>query len=300
MMRIAVFDIGGTSIKYAVSDEKANFLLEDSFPTEAFQGGKAVIDKIIQTSMELKKTWEIEGITISSAGQIDNENGVVVYATDNIPGYTGMEVSKLIHSVTGLPVEVENDVNCTALGEHWMGAAQGVKNFICVTIGTGIGGAIFVNGELFTGSNYSAGEVGHINLYPNGKACTCGNNGCYEKYASSLALQEMVEETFNQKINLKLFFENVRSGDQASRQVLERWVDHLTTGLQSIVHTFNPEMIVIGGGISAQGDFLLEYIHDSLFNKLMPNHKSNLSIKMAKYENKANLLGAIKHFYSKM
>ncbi|CQR47366.1 Beta-glucoside kinase [Paraliobacillus sp. PM-2] len=295
-MLIAVFDIGGTSIKYGVSDDNGNFLFQDSYPTKASQGGKAIIDKLIATNLELKDNWEIEGITISSAGQIDNKNGVVVYATDNIPGYTGMEISKNIGSATGLPVKVENDVNCTALGEYWKGAAKNVENFICVTIGTGIGGAIFINGQLFTGSRFSAGEIGHINLYPNGKACTCGNRGCFERYASSLALEEMVNDAFHEKKDLKLFFDNVRNGDEVAKQVLEKWVDQLTTGLQSLVHMFNPEMIVIGGGISAQGDFLLSYIRDSLFKKIMPNHQRNLSIKMAEYENKANLLGAIKHF----
>lgn len=295
-MLIAVFDIGGTSIKFGIANEDGDLLFHDAFPSEAYLGGEAIMNKVISQCKQFKKKWDIGGITISTAGQIDAKNGVVVYATENIPGYTGVEISKYIGSATGLPVKAENDVNCTALGEHWKGAAKNVDNFLCVSLGTGIGGAIFINGQLYTGHSFSAGEIGHINLYPGGKLCTCGNYGCFEKYASSLALEEMIKEKFNGELGMIEFFDRLRSGDHEGKELLNQWIDHLTTGLQSLVHMFNPEMIVIGGGISAQGDFLLKLIKESLFKKIMPNHKRNLSVKMAVHDNKANLLGAIKHF----
>ncbi|WP_010531680.1 ROK family protein [Lentibacillus jeotgali] len=295
-MLIAVFDIGGTSIKYGVVDEAGSILMDDSFPSQAHLGGEAIIKNVIAKSRELQHEWNLDGIAISSAGQIDNQEGVVVHATGNIPGYTGVQIKKTIQDATGLNVTAENDVNCTALGEYWKGAAMGAEDFLCVTIGTGIGGAIFTDGKLSTGSRFSAGEIGHINLYPGGKACTCGDSGCLEQYASSSALQEMIFETLGYKMELKEFFDRLRAGDEKCTWLYNRWIDDLTTGLKSIVHILNPELIVIGGGISAQGDFLLNPIKKSLSSKIMPNHAASLDIRIAQHANQANLLGAAKHF----
>ncbi|MBD1221036.1 ROK family protein [Virgibacillus halodenitrificans] len=294
-----VIDIGGTAIKFGVLTKDGELLYHDSKPTEAHQGGMALVQRILDICDELSETWKVSGIAISTAGQIDSTNGLVVHATDTIPGYTGIPIAQLVSEHTGLPVSVENDVNCTAIGEHWKGAARGYDDFICVTIGTGIGGALFMNGKLYTGTNFSAGEFGHINLYKDGKPCTCGNNGCYERYASSAALAELVAESTGNKKSLPDFFQLVREENASCVNIFESWVDDLTTGLQSLVHIFNPELIVIGGGITAQGDLLLNAIESSLYDKLMPNHRKKLSIKLAENDNKANLLGAAKHFMDK-
>ncbi|KAB7704251.1 ROK family protein [Bacillus aerolatus] len=295
-MQLGVIDIGGTSIKYGVVNRNGTLMNHDSISTDAFKGGKALVEKVFMICDKLMEQYKIEGIAISSAGQIDHRNGIVVFATDTIPGYTGTPIADLVASHTGLPAAVENDVNCTALGDYWQGAAKGISDFLCVTIGTGIGGALFLNGKLYTGAHFSAGEIGHICLYPNGKPCTCGNKGCYEKYASSSALAELVETEFGTTLDLKEFFTKVKQGEAEAVTIFEHWVDDLTTGLQSLVHIFNPELIVIGGGISAQGDFLLDAIKSSLYKKIMPNHRKSLEVKLAQQDNKANLIGAAKHF----
>ncbi|GAA0593537.1 ROK family protein [Virgibacillus siamensis] len=298
-MQIAVFDIGGTSIKYGIVNNKGEIFHSDSIATEAQHGGEAVINKLLKKCDELREHYTVDGVSISSAGQIDNVNGRVVFATDNIPHFSGLPIQGMVHHHTNLPVKVENDVNCTALGEYWKGAAKGADDFLCVTIGTGIGGALFLDGKLYTGHNYSAGEIGHINLYPHGKACTCGNDGCFEKYASSSALEEMIVSRLGYSLELRKFFEMLSFGDVRCSEIFARWIDDLTTGLQSLVHIFNPELIVIGGGISAQGQFLLQAIDSALKTKLMPNHRKSLTVKLAQNENKANLLGAAKHFFSR-
>ncbi|QKX49510.1 ROK family protein [Planococcus glaciei] len=298
-MQLGVIDIGGTFVKYAAVDEEGAFLFHGSVPTEAAKGGEALVAKVQRLCDELMGKVQLDGISISSAGQIDNVNGRVVFATDTLPGYTGTELAQRISAHTGLPAYVENDVNCTALGEYWKGAARGTRDFLCVTIGTGIGGALFLNGELYTGSHFSAGEIGHINLYPNGTLCTCGQSGCYEQYASSLALQRRVTEQFGEGWELKAYFEQVKAGNREAVQLFEHWLDDLTTGLQTLVHLLNPELIVIGGGISAQGDFLQQTVLSSLENKIMPNHRQSLQIKMAEHDNKSNLLGAAKNFLDK-
>ncbi|WP_142825904.1 ROK family protein [Planococcus soli] len=295
-MRLAVIDIGGTFIKYAIINQEGLFLFHGSVPTEALNGSRNLVAKVLGLCDQMMEGFEIEGIAISSAGQIDAMRGVVVFATDNLPGYTGTRLAELVSDHTGLPVRIENDVNCTALGESWKGAARGVRNFLCVTIGTGVGGALFLNGRLYTGAGFSAGEIGHMILYPNGRNCTCGSRGCYEQYASSSALQRLISEEFREQMSIREFFELVKSKDSKALFLFEGWIDDLTTGLQSLVHLFNPEMIVIGGGISAQGNVLQEAIESSLKKKIMPNHQKHLQIKMAEHDNKSNLLGAAKNF----
>ncbi|HZG70716.1 MAG TPA: ROK family protein [Chondromyces sp.] len=299
-MQLGVIDIGGTSIKYGIVTRDGCLIHHDAIPTDASKGGKVLVEKVYSICDELTGQGNLEGVAISSAGQIDHQNGAVIYATDNIPGYTGTPLAELVSSYTGLPVTVENDVNCTALGEYWQGAAMGIKDFLCVTIGTGIGGALFLNGQLYTGACFSAGEIGHMCLYPNGRPCTCGNKGCYEQYASSSALTELVKTEFGTIADLKEFFTIVKQGDERAVAVFEHWVDNLTTGLQSLVHLFNPKLIIIGGGISAQGDFLLEAIKSSLSGKILPNHRKPLEVRLAQHKNQANLLGAAKHFWMKM
>ncbi|MCM3585310.1 ROK family protein [Mesobacillus maritimus] len=296
-MLLGVIDIGGTSIKYGVLNEQGELLSHNSTPTEAIKGGKSIVEKLFVICEDWMKQYSLEGIAISTAGQIDPYQGKVVFAADTIPDYTDTPLAELLKQHTGLPVTVENDVNCTALGEYWKGAARGVNDFLCVTIGTGIGGGLFLNGELYRGARFAAGEIGHISLYPDGKPCTCGHRGCYEQYASSSALAKLVEKELGSNISLIQFFDIVKQEEPQAVAIFNGWIEDVTSGLQTLVHLFNPKLVVIGGGISAQGEFLLNAIKNSLDKKLTPNHRKGLTLKMAEHENQANLLGAAKHFY---
>ena len=155
-MRILAFDIGGTFIKYGLIDDNFHIVEKHKIPTNAQQGGQAIIERIIKIIEEYEN---IDRIAVSTAGQVDSENGIVVYSTGNIPYYTGMMVKKLIENKTGIPTFVENDVNAAAMGEAKFGAAKGESDFICLALGTGIGGAIFMNNKLFKGSGSSAGDA---------------------------------------------------------------------------------------------------------------------------------------------
>ena len=295
-MLIGAIDLGGTHIKYGIYDHNGEEILLQQTPTEAKRGGKYIVDKLTSISHELMGKENISGIAISSAGQIDANRGEVIFATDNIPHFTGFNLKKVISESTGLKVSVENDVNCAALGEHWKGVAKQSNHFFCLTLGTGIGGAVFLDGKLYHGANFGAGEIGHMTLFPNGKMCTCGSKGCFEQYASSSALQELINMNLDDHVSLPEFFDRVKSGDREFKQILGNWIDNLTTGLRSIVHMLNPELVVIGGGISAQGQFLEQEIEQSLMEKIMPNYRTHLQIKCARNGNNANLLGAVKHF----
>ena len=294
-MYIGAIDIGGTMIKTAISDEYGNLSYEKAIPTEAAKGGPLLMEKILRICEDMMQVEKIHGFSISTAGQVDTESGSIIYATDTIPGYTGIRVCEQITDRTGLPASIDNDVNCTAIGEQWVGAAQGFTTFLTVTLGTGIGGALFLNGSLYRGAAFSGGEIGHMILYPGGELCTCLQEGCYERYASSAALDRLVQQQFDM-LELPAFFELVRTQNVKANAIYDKWMNDLTTGLASLVLILNPEAVIIGGGISAQGEFLRSAIQASLEPKLMPNHRKNLKIAMAEKGNRANLLGAVKHF----
>lgn len=227
---IGAFDIGGTNIKYGVLNEEGEILFQSKTQTNAFAGGRAIIDDVKRLLKKMLMDFELDGIGISTAGQINPEKGIVIDATDTIPGYIGINIKEELESTFGLPVTVDNDVNCAAIGEYWKGCAQSNDQFLCMTLGTGIGGAIVIDGQVYYGSNYSAGEIGHMTLYPNGKPCLCGDRGCYEQYASSRALQERVFEALNEHLSLPQLFERAQQGDEASERVIDQWVDDVALG----------------------------------------------------------------------
>lgn len=286
-MRILTFDIGGTNIKYGICNEK--YLLSDvhSVPTEASKGGQYIINKVL----EIIESYEnIDRIAISTAGQVDSESGIVVYATDNIPYYTGMMVKKMIETKTGIPTFVENDVNSAALGEANFGAAKGFTDFICLTFGTGIGGAIFLNGKLYKGGHSSAGEFGHLITHAGGKSCTCGGEGCYEQYASAKALTQAVEKVTGEELNGFQIFSKENFENPEIRHAVDIWIDEIILGLKSLIYVFDPQLIVLGGGIMKE-KYIIELIDRKIYKELMENFK-NVKIVNSQLGNDAGLLGA--------
>lgn len=284
-MKILAFDIGGTEIKYAFCDEYFNLTEKKSVPTNPQDGGRKIIEKIISI---VKSYDDIDRIGISTAGQVDSVKGKIVYATDNIPYYTGTEIKSIIQNSTGIPVAVENDVNSAAIGEHLFGVAKDVSNFICLTYGTGIGGAIYLKDKLFTGNSFSAGEFGHIVTHANGKKCTCGGYGCYEAYASVKSLVNTIEQKFGKKMNGIEIFQNF--DDPEMKNIIDEWIDEIVVGLKSLVYIFNPSLIVLGGGIMNE-KYIIDRINLLLQEQLMPSF-SNVKIKKALMGNDANKLGA--------
>lgn len=286
-MRILTFDIGGTFVKYGVCNERFELLEKHKIPTEAQKGGQELIEKIIKI---IESYDDIDRVAVSTAGQVDSDNGIVVYSTDNIPYYTGMMVKKLIENKTGIPTYVDNDVNAAAMGEAKFGAAIGASDFICLTYGTGIGGAIYINDSLYRGSGNSAGEIGHMIIHSGGKQCTCGGEGCYECYASANALINAVNRISPQPLNAYEIFEKKNFEKPEIRSEIDKWIDEIIVGLINIIYTFNPPLIVLGGGIMNE-DYIIELIDRKIYNKLMENYRS-VKIVRAKLGNNSALLGA--------
>ncbi len=285
-MNIITFDIGGTFIKYALCDENFNLSNSTKFPTQANQGGRKLIEKVIEI---VKEYDNIDRVAISTAGQVDSVSGTVVYATDTIPGYTGTKIKEMVESATGIPTYVENDVNSAALGEAYFGEAKGYNDFICLTYGTGIGGAIWLNGDLYKGSFCSAGELGHIITHSGGKKCTCGGSGCYECYASASALVRSVNEISDTELDGVKIFDIENFSDPAIKSKVDEWIDEIVTGLISIVYTFNPSLIVLGGGIMNE-KYIIESINERIHDKLMKSFK-NVKVVNSNLGNTAGMLG---------
>lgn len=254
-------DVGGMSIKAGIVDDKGTVLHKYSVPTpldgnESFSAAmKKAIDEVLKNYPEEK----ISSIGIGAPGIVDRKTGTLVYST-NIP-YRNVPARDFLSKEYGCEVYVENDANCAALGEFY--ASGDKKNFVFITLGTGVGGGVITGGKLYTGSNGVGAELGHIVTHAGGKKCGCGRCGCWEAYASVTALMRFTEEAReslgigNIKISGKTVFDEARKGNAAAKEVRDRWIEEVSIGITNIVNIFQPEEIVIGGAISKEGDTLL-------------------------------------------
>lgn len=290
-MGILVFDIGGTAIKYGLASDSFEIIESNEMPT-ANEGGKANAKTVLQNLDRVMTEYkgQYNAIGISTAGQVDFERGYIVYGTDNIPGFTGTDMRGIFESKYGVPVAVDNDVNCAGLGEAHFGAGRSSDYFICLTYGTGVGGAIYLNGDLLRGAKSAAGEFGHMVTHAGGAQCTCGRKGCYEAYASCRALTNRVSEHFGRYVSGREIYEPQMLEDPFIKQAISDWEDEIVTGLVSLSYIFNPPLIVLGGGIMSE-EILVNNIRKKLIERVGINYQS-VQLEKAQLRNKAGMLGA--------
>ncbi len=312
MYRIGV-DLGGTNIVSAVVDEKYNIISKAGTPTLVSKGEEEIFDNIAKTVKEaVSKAGiaedEIESIGVGTPGSVNKEKEVIEFANnlgfDNTPAY------KLLRERTGFKkVYFDNDANCAALGESLAGAGKGYKNFVAVTLGTGVGSGIISDGKLVTGVNYTAGEMGHMVIVFNGEQCSCGRRGCWERYASATALIQqtrdaMVVNPFTKmwdivkdgdirNVNGKTAFDGMRAGDFTAQKVVEKYMGYLACGLVNIINTFQPEVLCVGGGIGNEKENLLAPVRKLVRAQTYSIHaERQTKIVPAELGNNAGIIGA--------
>ena len=281
-------DIGGTAIKSGIFQNGSLSALKET-PTEAKMGGTHVVNRVMDIITDYQSHYPFEKIGISTAGQVNPVKGSIIYANENIPGYTGTMLKDIIEQKFHLPTDVENDVNSAAIGEAVFGAGKDESDFVCLTYGTGVGGAIFTNGKLYTGSSYSAGEFGAIVTHPEERRPQEDMfSGCYERYASATALVKNAMRLDSSLSNGRLIFQ--RQNEPEVKQIIDDWIMEIVYGLTSIIHIMNPSCVILGGGIMEQ-PYILNQVKEKLFCNIMPSF-GHVNIKKAKLGNHAGMLGA--------
>lgn len=292
-MRIAVLDVGGTNIKSGIFEEGK--LVEcKEIATNAKLGGEHVMNTMLEILGEYQ---DFEAVGISTAGQVDAKHGTILYANHNIPGYTGMKIKERVQQRFQVPVAVANDVNSAALGEAAFGAGREYSDFLCLTYGTGVGGAIIMNRQVYCGAGFLAGEFGAIITHPIERDVNADPfSGCYETYASTTALIKRVQQEFPELTNGREIFSQKEKPEM--KQIIDVWVGEIAQGLATLIHIFNPSLIVLGGGVMEQ-DFLVNAIEKKVKEQVVPSF-TDVKLVRAQLGNKAGMLGAARNVLNLM
>lgn len=290
MTQLIAIDIGGTRIKYGRVTLTGEILMHGEIPSEARLGGEHLLQRVASLVNSLKNDNDVRGLAISTAGQINAETGEVLYASSAIPGYQGLNLKHYFESHTGLQTEVDNDVNCALIGECWLGAGQQLQNGLMITIGTGIGGAIWLDGQLYRGLGYSAGEWGYMTV----------NGHCFQNIASTSALIEQVAHLRQQPVDELDGYQiwALAKSDPLVERLLIKYFECLAEGVANLMYVFDPQMIILGGGIAQQKDFITQ-LSASLIHKVPPHLWSHCCLKAAYLGNQAGFCGAAKYFIDK-
>lgn len=303
-------DLGGTNIVAAVVDEKYNIIAKAKTPTAVPRSAELIFDDIAKVCKEaVEKAGltmdDISSVGLGTPGTV-NSDGVIEFANnlnfDNVPAK-----DMIIERLGDKPVYVANDANCAALGEAYAGCGNGAKNFIAVTLGTGVGSGVIVDGKIVTGVNNAGGECGHMVIVVDGEACTCGRHGCWEAYASATALINQTKKAMEQypdsvmhqlaeeegKVSGKTAFDAMRRGDIAGIKVVDQYVKYVACGIINLVNALQPEIICVGGGICNEGETLLRplrrYIEAERYSVYS---KIQTKILNAELGNDAGIIGA--------
>ena len=304
MKQAISLDIGGTAIKYALVNEAFELSNYKSIPSLANESAESVIKQIavaIEDCYDFaqKQEAEIPGIGIGTPGIVDDKYRTVLGGADNIVGWKNIALADILERRFKVPVVLENDANMMALGELASGAGRNCENVVFMTVGTGIGGALFINGKLFSGHQNRGGELGHIPLIIGGEECSCGSVGCLEQYASTAALvrrfAQRAEEAkfkFDHEINGELIVALFKQENPIAIQCVDEHCYFLGRGVAAFINIFSPQKVLIGGGISEAGDFYIAKIAQNAFKYAMPDCAVNTLVKLATLGNKAACIGA--------
>jgi glucokinase len=291
-------DVGGTNIKLGVVDHSGQVIVRNSFATKPFASSRIKLISALAQEIEASiitaglNKKQIAGVGIGLPGLVDYEKGIVRFLP-NIPGWRGVHLKSILQKRVNLPVFVDNDVKIITLAESKFGAGRGVRNLVCLTLGTGVGAALILNGQLYRGEDNAAGELGHMPLNEHGPKCNCGGFGCFETYVGNRALFALASRVMGKSgMTTEKMFDLARKGNKKALFFWKTAAEHIGNGLVGIVNLLNPRVIIIGGGISNNERFLFQTITDTIRRRAMSLQGSAFKIKRAEFKDDAGIIGA--------
>ncbi len=297
-MRVVGVDLGGTTTTIGLVDsERGDIVNKVQISTKAHEGYKRVIERISDVINEIKS--DAVAVGVGSPGSI--YDGVVRFSP-NLPDWKEVPLAKMIEERTGLKTYVENDANSFVLGEKWFGDGKGKSHIVALTLGTGVGGGVITHGILLKGHLGIGAELGHVTVMPNGPICGCGNYGCLEALASATAIVRMANEGRKKypsslifksdEITAKVVMDAAKKGDELALRVRDRMVEALGIAIAGFIHIFNPEIVILGGGVSRAGDIILEPLKRVVKSRVMPSFEGTYEIVISKLLDDSGVLGA--------
>lgn len=299
-------DLGGTKISTAISTFEGNILSQTVIPTNANDGEEAVMNRIISTIDEVLKsanvsTDDVQAIGIGSPGPLDAKKGTII-TTPNLP-FKNYNVVKPIKDKFNIPTFIDNDANVAAIGEFMFGAGKGKENIVFFTVSTGVGGGAVLNGKAYRGNTSNALEIGHMTVAPNGPRCNCGNIGCLEAVSSGTAIGKRGQEAVltNVETSLKKYekitsyevFTEAKNGDLVAKEIIDNALNYLGIGVANAISIFDPEMVIIGGGVAKVGDILFDKVKEVVNKRCFKSMAQSCEIVPAGLGADAGVMGAV-------
>lgn len=303
-------DLGGTNIVAGVVDENYNIIAKASTKTNCPRPEKEIADDMAKMALQAVENAklsikDIEWVGVGSPGIANSSTGILEYS--NNLGFKNTPLVKYIQETIDKPVFIENDANAAAYGEYVAGAAKGARNAVCITLGTGVGAGIVIDGKIYSGSNFAGAEIGHTVIEVDGAQCSCGRKGCFEAYSSATGLIRMTKEAMaahpesvmnkmaeeKGKVTARTSFDAMRAGDEAAKNVVDKYIKYLAAGITNAINIFQPDVLCIGGGVCNEGDPLLlpvkALVKEEVYTR---NSPKNTEIVIAKLGNDAGIIGA--------
>lgn len=289
-------DLGGTNLKIALVDSKFRIRSKKILNTQRFTKKEQLINAAVRAISELISSSglrknNIIGVGVGLPGPVDTSRGLVHYFP-NIPGWKEVRLEVILRRKLGLPVFLDNDANLMCLAEYKVGSAKGAKNAVCITLGTGVGGGLIIEGKLFRGSTFAAGEVGHIPINVDGPACGCGGRGCLERYVGNKVILKEARKEFGTDMTLEKLSLLAKKANNKAIRIWKTMGENLGVMLTGVINVINPDIIVIGGGVSAAGSTLFDSVRDTVKKRAMYIQARHVKIVRAKLGNDAGMIGA--------
>lgn len=289
-------DIGGTKTAVCIADEKAVPIKTQTFPTQSELGAESLVERIGNTYKELLNelslsAGQVDFCGVACPGPLDVKQGKIIHIATM--GFKNVPIKAMLEKALKLPVYLENDANCAALAESRIGVAKGCDPLVYVTISTGIGSGIVVDGKILSGSFSSAGELGHLTVVPNGRECPCGKKGCLELYSSGTAIARDGSLNKGKELTTKEVFDLYRSGDREIKEIVDLAAEDLGLALSSVYHLIDPACIVLGGSVTKAYDCFKEPLIKALNKYTQPVENRDFNIKISSFDGEQVILGAL-------